>query len=204
MTEETKRRIFDPFFTTKFTGRGLGLAAVLGIVRGHQGTIRIYSLPGKGSTFKILLPAVTGTAQPAKGVEIHRELRGSGTILVVDDEQMVRTTAKTALERYGYSVLVADDGQSGIDIFREHAEIVLVLLDMMMPTMSGQETFRQILMIRPTTKVIISSGYNEVEAIRRFTTKGIGGFIQKPYTASQLARTVKRVIESPIGLGSGA
>ena len=197
MTEETKIKIFDPFFTTKFTGRGLGLAAVLGIVRGHQGTIRIYSIPGKGTTFKILLPAVAGTAQLAKGVEIHRELRGAGTILVVDDEEVVRSTAKTALERYGYSVLLAEDGQTGVDMYRQHGAIILVLLDMMMPTMSGQEAFRQMQMIRPSSKVIISSGYNEVEAIRRFTTKGISGFIQKPYTAAQLARTVKQVIESP-------
>jgi PAS domain S-box-containing protein len=203
MTEETKKRIFDPFFTTKFTGRGLGLAAVLGIVRGHQGTIRIYSIPGKGSTFKILLPAVAGAVQPAKGVEIHRELRGSGTILVIDDEEVVRATAKTALERYGYTVLLAEDGQTGVDMFGEHNEIILVLLDMMMPTMSGQEAFRQMQRIRTTSRIVISSGYNEVEAIRRFTTKGIGGFIQKPYTASQLARTVKQVIENPITLGSG-
>jgi PAS domain S-box-containing protein len=204
MTEETKGRIFDPFFTTKFTGRGLGLAAVLGIVRGHQGTIRIYSVPGKGSTFKILLPAVTGGAQSSKSVEIHRELRGSGTILVVDDEEVVRATAKTALERYGYLVLAAADGKTGVDLFREHDEIILVLLDMMMPTMSGEEAFRKMLMIRPTSRIVISSGYNEVEAIRRFTTKGIAGFIQKPYTAAQLARTIKRVLESPIGVGSGA
>ena len=120
----------------------------------------------------------------------------------MDDDEVVRATAKTALERYGYSVLLAEDGQTGVDMFREHSEIVLVLLDMTMPLMNGQEAFRQMQRIRATSKVIISSGYNEVEAIRRFTTKGIGGFIQKPYTASKLASTVKRALDSAAALRS--
>jgi CheY-like chemotaxis protein len=123
---------------------------------------------------------------------------------VIDDEEVVRATAKTSMERYGYSVLLAEDGQTGVDMFRRHDEIILVLLDMTMPMMSGQEAFRQILSIRPASRVIISSGYNEVEAIRRFTTKGISGFIQKPYTASKLARTVKQVLDNPVALGSRA
>ncbi len=125
-------------------------------------------------------------------------LTGSGTVLVIDDEEIVRRTAQATLERFGYKVLLADDGLQGVKRFRElAADIDLVLLDMTMPVMSGEETFRELRLIRPDVRVILSSGYNEVEAIRRFTGKGLAGFVQKPYTSARLAEAVNSVLHRP-------
>ena len=190
------RQIFDPFFTTKFTGRGLGLAAVKGIVRGHKGAIKVYSTPGQGTTFKLLFPASRQEARhtASRTTEQHL-LRGSGTVLVIDDEEIVRRTAQATLERFGYKVLLAEDGMQGVKRFREFAaEIQVVLLDMTMPVMSGEETFRELRLVRPEVRVILSSGFNEVEAIRRFTGKGLAGFVQKPYTSARLAEAVKSAL----------
>jgi signal transduction histidine kinase/CheY-like chemotaxis protein len=196
MDQETQARIFDPFFTTKFTGRGLGLAAVMGIVRGHHGALKIYSTPGRGSTFKVLLPASNGSVEKAKPQVGTALLDGRGTVMVIDDELVVRQVAKTTLERFGYSVIVCEDGPTAINVFRTMAaDIAAILLDMSMPAMSGEETFRHLRAIRPQVKVILSSGYNEVEVISRFTGKGLAGFIQKPYTAAQLGEKFRSVLQ---------
>jgi two-component system cell cycle sensor histidine kinase/response regulator CckA len=193
MSEATIARIFDPFFTTKFTGRGLGLSAVLGIVRAHRGALKVYSQPGRGSTFKLLFPA---SANPSAGLPIapQRDLAGAGTVIVVDDEEIVRQTAKHTLERYGYQALTAEDGERAVELYRQATGVVLVLLDLTMPVMNGEEALRRLQTIDPKVKVLLSSGYNEVEAVQRFAGKGLAGFIQKPYTASALAEKVKEVL----------
>ncbi|MHC4563571.1 MAG: hybrid sensor histidine kinase/response regulator [Planctomycetota bacterium] len=193
MDAETRAKLFDPFFTTKFTGRGLGMAAVLGIVRGHRGAIKIYSESTKGTTIRLLFPAVEAdTSLPADGAAEEDVFVGEGTVLLVDDEEAVRATAKKMLERLGFSVLSAQDGQRAVDIFRKHAdEIICVVLDLTMPVMDGEETFRELRLVRQDVRVIMSSGYNQQEVAQRFLGTGLSGFIQKPYTVAALADVLR-------------
>lgn len=194
MDEHTKSRIFDPFFTTKFTGRGLGLAAVMGIIQGHRGTIAVESEPGRGSTFSVIFPAATALAPPAR-LEPAADERGHGNILVVDDEELVRNMAKFTLERCGYSVELAQDGKDAVDAFSARPnDFAAILLDLAMPIMNGEEALRHIRQIRPGVPIVLSSGFSEVEALERFKKNGLACFLQKPYTASALARRIKQAV----------
>jgi CheY-like chemotaxis protein len=195
MDQATMSRIFEPFFTTKFTGRGLGLAAVHGIVNAHQGAVLVYSDPGRGARFTVLLPAA-GPDAPRKA-EIAPEVEGlhlQGTILVVDDEESVRSIARRSLERVGYCVLTARNGIEAVEILRQAPDrITAVLLDLTMPLMSGEETLQRLRVIRADVPILISSGYNEVEVIKRFLGQKLAGFVGKPYSAATLVGKIKSV-----------
>jgi two-component system, cell cycle sensor histidine kinase and response regulator CckA len=196
MDSETRTRIFDPFFSTKFTGRGLGLAAVLGIVRGHRGAIKVYSELGRGTTFKVLFPASQRTEVREEGSPVRGIYEGKGTVLLVDDDESVRAVGRKMLERIGFSVVTAADGSEAIARFRERADdIICAIVDLTMPHVDGAETFRELRRMRPGVRVILSSGYNEQDVTQRFVGKGLAGFIQKPYQLSTLVAVLKEVLE---------
>lgn len=196
MDEATQRRIFDPFFTTKFTGRGLGLSAVLGIVRAHCGAIRIKSAPGKGTRFMVYFPACLEGASVATPVHPGPpEGATAGTVLFVDDESSILGVMQEYLSAIGFRVLTASDGEEAVDVFsRRHHEIDAVVLDLTMPRKNGEEAFREMQQIRKDIPVILTSGYGEDDAAEHYRRAGLASFLQKPYQGSDLLGHLRAVL----------
>lgn len=200
MSEETKSRIFDPFFTTKFTGRGLGLAAVLGIVRGHGGTLELESREGEGTTFTLLFPCAGLADEPVQVAEESAvatpHWSGEGLVLIVDDEEAVRALTSRMLESFEFRVITANDGREGVEKFASNAEaITAVLLDVTMPHMSGLEVHDRIRMIRPDVPILFMSGYMREGELRNFDRAT--DFLQKPFRIEELQEKLRLLLSDP-------
>lgn len=189
MDDKTVSRLFEPFFTTKFTGRGLGMSSVLGIVRGHKGALTVQSKPNHGTAFTLLLPAITlesGT-ENSELIDCNQPVVHTGTVLLVDDEENVLKVAGKMLERLGNKVITAQNGFEALEVFvSKMEEIDLVILDMTMPQMDGKETLEELKMLNSDVKVVMSSGYARSDIANQMEGKGVDAFIQKPFTMAAL------------------
>jgi CheY-like chemotaxis protein len=197
MDETTKKRLFEPFFTTKEIGKGtgLGLASVYGTVKSHGGFIVVESEPGQGATFRTYLPLAHEAPETAVQPKTEMVVRGHGNVMVVDDEEMIRNLTKEILTFLGYSVTTCKDGPEAIAYYSRHsAEIDAVILDVIMPKMDGHETFRELQRIKPDVKVIIATGYSLNEDTSKIISRGVAGFIQKPFESGPLSQLVHDVV----------
>ena len=198
MDAETLRKIFDPFFTTKFTGRGLGLASVIGIVRGHKGALHVASTVGRGTTFTILLPLLTDEPSGTAQITAQPFVGDGELVLVIDDEEPVCQGMVDILQAAGLRALHATSGAAGLHLFSEHRhELRLVLLDLAMPGMSGEEVFHQLMAADAHVPILLVSGYSEADVMERFVNEQLAGFVQKPYTAETLLQYVQVHLRKP-------
>lgn len=203
MNPGTLSRVFDPFFTTKFAGRGLGLASVLGIVRNHQGGIRVKTEPGRGTEFTVYLP-VCPTAEPVSPGETDEEITGLGNVLLVDDEEFVRAVAGKMLTRAGYRVEYASNGMEAVRKMRANpGEIDCVILDLTMPVMDGLEAFERLISLKPDARIIISSGFTQGSIIEKFKGKPLAGILHKPYSLHEITLAVSQAVKRPPGMPDG-
>jgi len=194
MSAETLAKIFDPFFTTKVLGRGLGLAALLGILRQLKGSLKVYSEPGQGTMFRVYLPTLTPLDNPSHLPDGTGAWRGHGTLLLVDDDQAVRAVTREMAQRLGFHVLEAMDGLEGVEIFtRRAAEITAVFLNLTMPTLDGREACQRIRALAPAMPVILSSGY---QAVAGEDIQGLAGFLPRPFTWTMFSETLKKALET--------
>ncbi|MBW1971904.1 MAG: response regulator, partial [Deltaproteobacteria bacterium] len=196
MSEKVKERIFEPFFTTKEKGHGtgLGLSMVYGVIKNHGGYIDVESYPGMGTTFSIYIPANHKVKKSKEITPIEEIIHGKGTILVIDDEEVVRDVLKDMLESIGYNVLTAENGKKGLNIYKSNIDIDLVILDLIMPVMSGKETFQELKKINKNVKVLIATGYAKEEHLKEVLEQGALGVIQKPFTLERLSAKINKII----------
>ncbi len=196
MEEETLTCLFDPFFSTKFAGRGLGLAAVLGIVRGHSGSIRVDSTVGRGTTFEVLLPATDRPVASSSRPSQSSSWRGRGRVLFVDDETHVREVGTLMLEQLGFDVQAADGGRAALAAFRDNPDgFALAVVDVTMPDMSGDQVVRELRKIRPGVKVVLASGHSQQEITSQFAGEGLAGILQKPFTLETLRSKLEAALD---------
>ncbi len=195
MDDATLARMFDPFFTTKFAGRGLGLAAVLGIVRGHRGAVQVNSAPDVGTAFTVLLPTTAKAAHPIEPPAAETDTwTGTGKVLVVDDEDAVRDVARRMLESIGFTTIAASDGRAAVTLVREHADTIdAILLDMTMPVLDGTDAVVQIRTTHPDLPIVLSSGYDRAEELARTEPAGTLHFLQKPYRLETMRACFKQI-----------
>jgi CheY-like chemotaxis protein len=197
MDIETRQRIFEPFYTTKFTGRGLGMSAVLGIIMSHSGALQLFSQSEEGTTFRVYLPVqdsepVEDEPAPQSSSALWQ---GSGTILLVEDEELIKIIASAMIKKLGFSVIEASNGREALDLYQQNAaDITLVVTDMGMPVMDGYALFRELKKLKPELPIIISSGFGAVDVTSRISCDDIAGLVGKPYSFDNLREVLKSVV----------